>query len=276
MEKKQKKVIKVLNKTVEFDYFDMDDMVEHASIIMIAKRASGKSWICRDIIRTKKDIPCGVVISPTEKMSDFYKFFFPDLFIHHEYTSDLMVKIRERQEKMIQKEKEKAKHKPVDPRALLLMDDCLASKGSWAKDPEITAVLMNGRHYKLTYMLTMQFPLGISPELRSNFDYIFLLGDDIASNQKRLYDHYAGMFPSFNIFKEVFIQLTADYGCMVINNRVKSHEINKKVFFYKANPSSDFKFGSNQFNLFHKNLYDAKYRDRKSININDLSIRKRR
>ena len=31
----------------------------------------------------------------------------------------------------------------------------------------------------------MQYSLGISPELRSNFDYIFLLGEDIINNRKK-------------------------------------------------------------------------------------------
>ena len=69
-------------------------------------------------------------------------------------------------------------------------------------------LLFNGRHYQLMYMLTMQFPLGITPELRCNFDYIFLLADDNTSNIKRMYEHYAGMFPDFNSFKQVFTQLT--------------------------------------------------------------------
>ena len=28
------------------------------------------------------------------------------------------------------------------------------------------------------------------------------------------------MFPSFDIFQQVFSEVTEDYGCMVINNRV--------------------------------------------------------
>ena len=77
---------------------------------------------------------------------------------------------------MIEKMKEKEKEgKNIDPRGFILMDDCLSKKGSWMKDQPIMELLFNGRHYRLMYMLTMQFPLGITPELRCNFDYIFLL-----------------------------------------------------------------------------------------------------
>ena len=92
----------------------------------------------------------------------------------------------------------------IDPRAIVVMDDCLASKGTWAKDPLVSELLFNGRHRHITYILTMQYPLGITPELRSNFDYVFLLAEDVTSNLKRIYEHYAGMFPDFNSFRQVF------------------------------------------------------------------------
>ena len=46
--------------------------------------------------------------------------------------------------------------KSNDPRAIIVMDDCLADKGSWAKDPQVSDLLYNGRHRKITYILTMK------------------------------------------------------------------------------------------------------------------------
>ena len=89
----------------------------------------------------------------------------------------------------------------------------MSSKHLWLKDPNMLVIFNEGRHYQLTFILTMQYCLGIQPELRSNFDYIFLLGEDFISNRKRLYEHYAGMYPSFDIFQQVFNEITADYGC---------------------------------------------------------------
>ena len=75
----------------------------------------------------------------------------------------------------------------------------------------------------------MQYSLGIQPELRSNFDFVFLLGEDFINNRKKLYEHYAGMFPTRDIFEQVFLQVTDNYGCMVINNRLRSSDIKLKV-----------------------------------------------
>lgn len=252
--------------------FQLEWMVDNASICMIAKRGSGKSWVVRSILNHYKRIPGGVIIAPTDKMNSFYGKFFPDTYIHYEYKSEIIEKILYRQEKIIQKAKEKAiKGKKCDPKAFLIMDDCLSSKGTWLKDEPIMKMFFDGRHYKLMYILTMQFPLGITPELRCNFDYIFLLAEDFQSNQKRLYDHYAGMFPSFFSFRQVFVDLTDDYGSMVIVNRGSKKNFLDKVFWYKANNNKIDSVGNSQFNKFHNDNYDKDWREKnKPFNINDF------
>jgi hypothetical protein len=59
---------------------------------------------------------------------------------------------------------------------------------------------MNGRHYKLLFLVTMQYPLGIPPNLRCNVDYVFILRENIVKNRERIYANYAGMFPNFDTF----------------------------------------------------------------------------
>ena len=50
--------------------FRLDDMPENPTMVIIAKRRSGKSWICRDILRHFKNIPCGVIIAKSEYKQD--------------------------------------------------------------------------------------------------------------------------------------------------------------------------------------------------------------
>ena len=122
----------------------------------------------------------------------------------------------------------------------------------------------------------MQYAVGIPPELRSNFDYIFLLAEDTISNRKRLYEHYAGMFPTFDIFQQVFSDITDDYGMLVINNRVHSKNITDKVFWYKAKNVPTFRIGCNKFKRFHENTYDSEWNKRiDTFNPLDLVSRRR-
>jgi len=243
--------------------FDFRMMGANPAICIIAKRGSGKSILVRDLLNYfKSKIPTGMIIAPTDKMNCYYGKFVPDTYIHYEYNSDIVQGLLNRQSIMVDKWKEKKKQgKFVDPRAFLVMDDCLSSKGKWDKDKCIREIFMDGRHYKLTYILTMQFSLGLLPELRSNFDYIFLLGEDYINNQKRLYENYAGMFPSFKSFQRIFNLLTEDYGCMVISNRGARADFFDKIFWYKAN--FDVKInniGCKQYLAFHDANYDKNWK----------------
>lgn len=260
--------------------FELSDMVENPAIVMIAKRGSGKSWVCRSILNHFRKIPAGMIIAPTDKMNSFYGKFFPDTFIHYEYKSEKIEKLIYRQELMIEKYKDKKKEgKKIDPRAFILMDDCLASKGTWMRDQPITTLLFNGRHYQLMYILTMQFPLGITPELRCNFDYIFLLAEDTHSNLKRIYDHYAGMFPTFDSFRQVFAQLTQDFGCMVINNRGSRTNFLEKIFWYKADTlnDSDVRMGCAQFRKYHSANFNPDWmKNTKALDLDKYCISKKK
>jgi hypothetical protein len=256
--------------------FKLDWFAPSPSIAMIAKRRSGKSWVCREILKHFSDIPGGLIIAPTDKMSCFYGKFFPDLYIHYKFDPEILKKMLKRQDIMIEKMKIKERQgKRVDPRAYLIMDDCLSSKGSWMKDEMIMEMFFNGRHYHIMYILTMQFPLGISPELRGNFDYVFLLAEDVVSNQKRLYDHYAGIFPNFNAFKSVFAEVTRDHGSMVLVNQGAAANFLDKVFWFKAHDTRIDKMGCKQFRKFHDVNYNPNWKkQKKSKTIDELFDKK--
>lgn len=244
--------------------FELEEFVPNPSICMIASRGSGKSWICRSILKHFSYFPGGVIISPTDRMSSFYGKFFPEVYIHYKYSSKLIQNILLRQKIVIEKLKTRYKKgEKVDPRAFLVMDDCLSSKKSWVRDQPILELLFNGRHYQIMYILTMQYPLGITPELRANFDYIFLLSADYVSIQKKLYTYYAGMFPTFDIFREVFTELTKNYGSMVIANRGANYgDYMNKIFWFKADEENVGQMGCDQFNKFHKDNYNKKWKAR--------------
>ena len=252
--------------------FDIKSMPNFVTIAMIAKRASGKSYLTKELLFHMRDIPTAIAISKTEKLNKFYTEFIPDLYIYDDYSSSILDKIYQRQEQIgmdNQKRKREGK-KEKDGRLILIMDDCMSSKGTWVKEPQIAELFFNGRHYKMSFILTMQFSLGIPPEMRSNFDFIFLLAEDFINNRKRLYEHYAGMFPDFNTFSQVFLDLTESYGCMVINNRIHSKDITEKVFWYRAKETPNFTMGSRNYKKYHDKKYDNNWN--KKIEVFDPTM----
>lgn len=218
-------------------------------IVIIGRRDTGKSFLVRDLLYHFQDVPLGTVISGTEESNGFFSEIIPRIFIHSEYSSTIITNVLNRQRgvlKQIKKEMETFKRSTIDPRTILIMDDCLYDT-SWSKDKLMRLLFMNGRHWKLMLIITMQYPLGIGPNLRTNIDYVFILREPTFSNRKRIYENYAGMFPTFEAFCQVLDQTTENYDCLVINNNSKSNRLTDQVFWYHAEERPKFRLCDAQF-----------------------------
>ena len=218
-------------------------------IVLIGRRDTGKSFLVRDLLYYHQDIPIGTVISGTEAGNGFYSQHVPKLFIHEEYNTAIIENILKRQKtvmKQIQKESQSYGRSNIDPRAFVILDDCLFDN-SWTKDKLMRLLFMNGRHWKIMLVITMQYPLGIPPNLRTNIDYVFILREPYIANRKRIYENYAGMFPTFESFCQVMDQCTENYECLVVDNNAKSNKLTDQIFWYKAQPHGNFKLGAKEF-----------------------------
>ena len=227
-------------------------------IVLIGRRDTGKSYLVRDLLYYHQDIPIGTVISGTEEGNGFYGKMVPKLFIHNEYNTAIIENILKRQRgvlKQIKKEMESFKRSTIDPRTFVILDDCLYDN-TWARDKMMRLLFMNGRHWKVMLLITMQYPLGIPPTLRTNIDYVFILREPYIANRKRIYENYAGMFPTLESFCQVMDQCTENFECLVINNNSKSNKLQDQVFWYKADAHNDFRLGSKEFWDLSKQLND--------------------
>ena len=241
--------------SLELKKFDMKSIQFKATenkgpvVVLIGKRDTGKSFLVRDLLYYQQEIPIGTVISGTEEGNGFYGKMVPRLFIHNEYNSAIIENILKRQRtvlKQVKKEMETYKRSTIDPRAFVILDDCLYDN-TWSRDKLMRLLFMNGRHWKVMLVITMQYPLGIPPTLRTNIDYVFILRENYIANRKRIYENYAGMFPTFESFCQVMDQCTENFECLVINNNSKSNKLQDQVFWYKADSHNDFRLGSKEF-----------------------------
>lgn len=227
-------------------------------VVLIGRRDTGKSYLVRDLLYYHQDIPIGTVISGTEEGNGFYGKLVPKLFIHNEYNTAIIENILKRQKgvlKQIKREMDQFKRSTIDPRTFVILDDCLYDN-SWARDKMMRLLFMNGRHWKVMLLITMQYPLGIPPTLRTNIDYVFILREPYIANRKRIYENYAGMFPTLESFCQVMDQCTENFECLVINNNSKSNKLQDQVFWYKADAHNDFRLGSKEFWELSKQIND--------------------
>jgi hypothetical protein len=233
---------------LELKKFDMRQIKDGSTVLFIGRRGTGKSTLVADMFRYKTDWPIGVIISATERANHFFEQFIPKMLIYDEFDPPILQKFMDRQEKITDqhnKEKKQYGRTDLDPRAFLVLDDCLYDK-SWPNDKNIRCLFMNGRHYNITFVITMQYPLGIPPHLRANVDYVFILRDNMVKNRERIYQQYAGMFPSFEVYNSVMDQCTSNYECLVIDNKNQSNRLEDQVYWYKGDVNVNFKVCSKQ------------------------------
>jgi hypothetical protein len=213
-------------------------------IVLIGKKDTGKSFLVKDILaHTKECFPVGTVISGTEVANPFFQEMVPSKLIHDKYKPDIVMNAIKRQLAVKQQrnnDKKRGGNSNVDPRAFLILDDCLYDK-TWINEESTRYIFMNGRHIDMVTLITMQYPLGVPPNLRTNIDFVFILRENNISNRKRIYDNYAGMFPTFDMFCQFMDQCTEKYECLVIANGVQSNKLDDQVFWYKASDHQGFK-----------------------------------
>jgi hypothetical protein len=226
--------------------FNMNMIPDDSVVIFIGRRGTGKSWLIKDLMWYKQKFPIGTVISGTEGANAFYSTIVPSLFIHHEFNSSIIANSLKRQDtimKMIRKDEDRGVPSSLDRRSFIVMDDCMYDN-KWIVDKNIRSLFMNGRHYGLLYILALQYVMGIPPVLRGQVDYVFILRENQVSARRRIYEQFAGIFPTFELFCQIMDQCTENYECLVIHNGAKTNKIEDCVFWYKAQPHPDFKIGS--------------------------------
>lgn len=220
------------------------------------------SFLVRDIFYHHKEIPVGLIFSGTEEANPFFGDFIPDSFIHSEYDSNLIDKMLTKQSQKVKSARQNGLAEDgLTPsnRAFVVLDDMLHDAAAWKKEKTIQSIFFNGRHYNIFFILTMQYPLGIPPALRSNIDYVFVFNEPSIKNRKKIYDDYGGMCPSFDHWCNILDSCTQNHECLVIKTSGNSTDLRDQIFWYKASKHENFRVGHPKIWEYHDLHYNDKY-----------------
>lgn len=248
--------------------FKLKDIAPASTVLLIGARGSGKTFLLRDILYENKQIPMGLIFSGTEEANRFFGDFFPDTFIHGEYKPELIESSILQQKKKVSECKKLNKGNngcTPDNRFLCVLDDMLYDAQNWKKEKTMKNIFFNGRHYNIFFILTMQYPLGIPPELRGNIDYVFIFNEPSIKNRKKIYEDYVGMVSSMDHFSNILDSCTENYGCLVVKRTSKSTKLQDQIFWYKARDHPPFRVGHPKLWKFHEMNYNAKYEEQEDI-----------
>lgn len=231
--------------------FDMRTMGKGKISLFVARRGMGKSTVLMDALwHYRKKHDSAMAISPTEESTEQLGECIAPSFIYTEYD-DCPALARA----VAFGKKEAKTRKRLGPsydmrNMLVVLEDCTYHKGL-KRDQELRRILMNGRHWGITLLMTMQYAMDLGPDMRTQFDYVFVLMEKSRQNRKRLYDNWFGVVPTFDMFDQMMNMCTQNYGCLVLDNTSRSSRIEDNVFWYRAKQHPKFRIGSRDYWLYH-------------------------
>ena len=219
----------------DFDLSEIDNRRLSGSsptILIIGGRGRGKSTIAKQIMSRLQAIPSGVVFSGTETSNPYYAKHVPPLFTFDSMDNKVLKNIIEQQKK-----------RDVKKDIFVLLDDMMYDP-SFLRQPLMRSIFLNGRHYRITLLLTTQYAIDVPPCLRGNVDYVFLLRETSIQTQQKLFKTFGGTFPHHSLFSEALKACTDNFGAMVIDN------VKERIGKYRATPEL-----TEEFRMFHPSVW---------------------
>tara|TARA_Y100000992_G_scaffold53030_1_gene31569 strand:+ start:1288 stop:2172 length:885 start_codon:yes stop_codon:yes gene_type:complete len=278
-----------MSKNTNFEYnirkFNTATMDKTRSCIFIGGSGTGKSHAVTSILYHNRDIPVGIVMSGTEEGDPYWSRFIPDLFIYNQWEPQKLEEMIDIQKKKkrgidtIDKEIEycRKNNRPRDAeilqnrkqkemnamRKFVIIDDCMFQSGI-TRTETLRKLFMNGRHWNIFVMLTIQYCMGLDIALRGNAGYVFVCRENIISYRRKIFESFLGMLPNFQVFEKVMDSCTQNYELLVLDRTVKSTNPEDALFWYKAAANYTFKIGSDRLWQYHRDNYDTNHEDRLS------------
>jgi hypothetical protein len=225
-----------------------------SKIVVVGKPGTGKSSLIKGLLYAKKHMfPIGMAMSGSEDTNHAFSEIMPSTFVYNEYNESKI-------EDFVKRQKLARQHLP-NPWAVIIIDDCTDDPKVFNK-PLQNAMFKKGRHWKMMYLLSLQYAMDVKPQIRTNIDGIFILREPIESNREKLYRNFASIIPTYEIFCDLMDQLTEDYHSIYIHNTTGTNKWQECVFYWKAKlPPPGWKLGCPEYWAFHDERYNQDYTD---------------
>lgn len=240
---------------LELDFFDPRRIKSDKTCLFIGRRGSGKTTLVEDILYWKRRIPTGVVFSATEAGNKTWAAHFPSTFIYKGYDRDILKNVLAMQSGECEWSDSHPSYRKRP--TVVILEDCLYDR-TIRRDKTFRELLMNGRHFCVLALVTMQYVLDLGPDARGQFDYVFVLQNNIRMDREKLWKHWFGIVPRFELFNKMMDVCTSNRGVLVLDNTSLSNDINKNVYYYRAQIHPPYLVGCRQYWVYHYSRFKGK------------------
>jgi hypothetical protein len=179
---------------------------------LCARRCSGKSVLLKYIIQKNKHLfDAKFLICPTEKINKFYGDVFKPENVYETYSDNWVFALMDKMAKINEGKNDK------DSKHVLLVLDDVCSDTDFHHSKTFKQLFTKGRHYKISLIITAQYPYHISPIARVNCDW-FLCGQINTQGLEIICTEFIAGDIDKNSFIKMYYRATSNYGFLVINN----------------------------------------------------------
>ena len=226
--------------------FDPSTIKLDGTVVAIGKRRTGKSWAFRYIMHTlRKEFPAGIAISQTDEMNHFWRQYMPAKFIFDRYDPAIIEAVFARQKAILNDERYTEEEREKKARFFILLDDVISDPKLF-NDPCLKKLFVMGRHFKLFILITTQYAKAISPTLRSNADYVFILHNKQELQRESLWRDFAD-FLTREAFYMIMDEYTEDNEILVVDTSEPTAKPWEVLKWFKAVDPGEFKLGSREY-----------------------------
>lgn len=227
--------------------FDPETIKLDGTIVAVGKRRTGKSWVFRNLMYLMKDkIPAGIVISQTDELNKFWRQYIPAKYIYPTYEPEILDAVFQRQKKILNDNGLTDKEKDEKAPFFVLLDDVI-SDTRLKYDSNLMELFVAGRHYRLFVLITTQYAKAITPTLRGNTDYCFIMKCIQQRQREALWEDF-GDFLTKDAFAQILDAYTEDNEVLVIDT-CPEHCVDplEMLYWWKASDPGEFHMGSEEY-----------------------------
>ena len=231
----------------ELPEFNPEEIKLDGTVVAIGKRRTGKSWVFRNLMYLMKDkFMAGIVISQTDELNKFWRQYIPSKYIYPKYQPEILDAVFQRQKNLLNDPSLTDEEKEQKAPFFVLLDDVISDQ-RLRYDENLMELFVAGRHYKLFVLITTQYAKAITPTLRGNTDYCFMMKCVQNAQREALWLDFAD-FLTKDAFSKMLEHYTEDNEVLVINS-CPDKEVSPigMMSWWKALDPGEFKVGSEEF-----------------------------